>query len=143
MSRSGYSDWDDYDEGANWAMIRWRGAVASATKGARGQTLLREMLAALDAMPTKELIAHDIETETGAVCALGALGKARGMEMQVIDPECPEQVAGSFNAAPALVKEIVYENDECGGYHETPHQRWCRMRAWVAGQVKEQTGAES
>jgi hypothetical protein len=46
MSRSGYSD--DHSE---WDLIRWRGAVASAIRGKRGQAFLRELLVALDAMP--------------------------------------------------------------------------------------------
>lgn len=52
MSRSGYVD----DMGDQWAMIRYRGAVSSAIRGRRGQAFLREMLAALDAMPEKRLI---------------------------------------------------------------------------------------
>ena len=52
MSRSGYVD-DMCDE---WALIRYRGAVKSAIRGKRGQAFLREMLAALDAMPEKRLI---------------------------------------------------------------------------------------
>ena len=47
MSRSGYSD--DIDD--NWAHIMWRGRVASSIRGKRGQAMLRELLAALDAMP--------------------------------------------------------------------------------------------
>ena len=42
MSRSGYSE--DVDD--NWDHIRWRGQVASAIKGKRGQRMLREMLGA-------------------------------------------------------------------------------------------------
>lgn len=53
MSRSGYTE--DCDD--NWQLIRWRGAVASAIRGKRGQAFLRELLAALDAMPEKRLIA--------------------------------------------------------------------------------------
>jgi len=41
MSRSGYSD--DCDV---WALIRWRGAVKSAIRGARGQAMLRELIQA-------------------------------------------------------------------------------------------------
>ena len=48
MSRSGYSD-----DAENVAM--WRGQVANATRGRRGQKLLRDMVAALDAMPDKRL----------------------------------------------------------------------------------------
>ena len=46
MSRSGYGD----DIG-QWDLIRWRGAVQSAMCGKRGQAFLKEMLAALDALP--------------------------------------------------------------------------------------------
>lgn len=42
MSRSGYSE--ELDQ---WDLIRWRGQVASAIRGKRGQAFLRAMLAAL------------------------------------------------------------------------------------------------
>lgn len=48
MSRSGYSN-----DGENIAM--WRGQVASAIRGKRGQAFLRELVEALDAMPEKRL----------------------------------------------------------------------------------------
>lgn len=60
MSRSGYTS-----ECENFAM--WRGRVASATRGKRGQSFFRALLAALDAMPEKSLITHALETETGEV----------------------------------------------------------------------------
>ncbi len=63
MSRSGYSD--DLD---SWALIRWRGQVASAIRGRRGQAVLRDLLAALDAMPEKALVASELETPQGEVC---------------------------------------------------------------------------
>ena len=63
MSRSGY-----VDEIENWALIRWRGQVASAIRGRRGQRLLRDLLVALDAMPEKELIVHELETASGGMC---------------------------------------------------------------------------
>ncbi len=129
MSRSGYSD--DIDQ---WDLIRWRGQVASAIRGQRGQKLLREMLAALDAMPDKTLVTGDLETEEGEVCALGALGKVRGIDMQKLDPTEPDDVAAAFDIAPQLAREIVYENDE-GWHNETPEQRWVRMRKWVAAQI--------
>lgn len=133
MSRAGYSD--DIE---GWAMIRWRGQVASAIRGKRGQALLSEMLVALDAMPVKRLITEELENEQGEVCGLGALGKARGVEMKDLDPEDPEQIASAFNIASQLAREIAYENDE-GGWHETPERRWVRVRAWVASKVKAAT----
>lgn len=133
MSRSGYCD--DLD---NWDLIRWRGRVASAIRGNRGQQFLRDLLVALDAMPEKILISEDLEKD-GEVCAIGALGKARGINMAALDPEEPEQVGEAFNIAPCLAREVVYENDE-GDWHrgETPQQRWERMRKWVASKIAAQ-----
>lgn len=130
MSRSGYSE--DIED--NWAMIKWRGQVASAIRGKRGQKLLSELLAALDAMPVKELVAEELETPQGEVCALGCLGKARQLDMSKIDPEEYDQVAAAFDIAPQLAQEIVWENDEAWG-SETPEHRWERMRKWVASKV--------
>jgi hypothetical protein len=126
MSRSGYSDSCE-----GWALIRWRGAVTSAIKGARGQAFLREMIAALDAMPEKTLIESDLQTETGEVCAMGAVGLKRGIDMVKVDPEDAEQVAETFGISPALAKEISYENDECGWGRDTPEDRWKRMHDWA------------
>lgn len=161
MSRSGYSD--DCD---GWALIRWRGAVESAIRGARGQALLRETLAALDSMPVKELIAHELVQE-GDFCTLGVVGQKRGIDLTKLDPEDRDSVAAAFGIAPALAAEIVYENDECvldfkreyfeicgpmrrnfpdWGKHErsvqvddsdAPKRRWLHMRNWVAKNIKE------
>lgn len=132
MSRSGYSD--DCD---GWALIRWRGAVAAAIRGRRGQQTLREILAALDAMPVKALAAESLVTAEGSFCTLGALGSQRGIDLAALDPEDPDGVASAFGVAPALVKEVVYENDE-GGWNcqESPEARWGRMRAWVASHIQ-------
>lgn len=69
------------------------------------------------------------------VCALGALGRKRGMNLQSIDPENYDAVAEAFNIAHQLSREIVYLNDEWSR-NETPEQRWTRMRNWVAGAIK-------
>lgn len=130
MSRSGYSD--DCDD--NWMLIRWRGAVNSAIKGKRGQQFLREMLAAMDALPERKLIAHRLEAD-GAVCAIGTVGKARGLDMSNIDPEDREVVADAFGVSPALAAEITYMNDEWSWSTETPEARFERMRKWVADQI--------
>lgn len=141
MSRSGYhDDLDVLDLG------RWRGMVASATRGKRGQLFFKDLLAALDAMPEKRLITGALQEETGEVCALGSLGKARGIDMAKIDPECPEQVAPAFDIAECLAQEVVFMNDEyyCGPRFDpvtrtyvaqTPEELWTKMRAWVAEQI--------
>lgn len=144
MSRSGYTD-DNEDQ---WDFIRYRGAVKSALNGARGQAFLKEMLAALDAMPVKALIKNELEdafplsvshwgfVEAPAVCAIGAVGRARGIDMTNIDSNDPEAVAGKFGIADAMAREIVYENDE-GRWRETPEQRFERMRAWIVAHIIE------
>lgn len=132
MSRSGYSD--DCDDG--WAVIRWRGAVASALRGKRGQAFLRETLEALDALPEPKLIPNDLQAE-GAFCTLGAVGRARALPMGDVDPENHDSVAHLFGLPHALACEIMWENDEAGRWNETPEQRWTRMRAWIAGNIKE------
>jgi hypothetical protein len=150
MSRSGYID--DIDD--QWSHIRWRGAVASAMRGKRGQAFLREMLAAMDAMPEKKLIANDLETADGAVCAIGSVGKARGVDMREIDPENYSLVAGVFGIAEPMAQEIVFMNDEAFIFETdakgfikkdengkdirlTPEGRFQKMRAWIASQIRE------
>lgn len=128
MSRSGYSDDCDGPE-----LVMWRGAVRSATRGMRGQSLLKELLAALDAMTEKRLIPNLLFTG-GEVCALGALGRQRSIDMTSFDPEEAKPIAEAFNIAPALAKEIFFMNDEWE-YNETPEQRYTRMREWVEKQI--------
>lgn len=129
MSRSGYSE--DCD---NLAM--WRGMVASSIRGKRGQQLLRDLAAAMDAMPVKELIKDELE-ENGAYCALGVVGAARGIDLSKIDPHDPEQVSKTFNIAECLAQEIEFVNDDDFSYqHETPAERWTRVRGWVTEHLR-------
>jgi hypothetical protein len=130
MSRSHY-----IDDGDGWQTIMWRGAVKKAVRGKRGQAFLQELLAALDAVAGGRLIANDLQDSDGEVCALGAIGKARGVDMTTLDPEAPEAVAQAFGVAPALVREIVYENDEVVHVRETPEQRFLRVRTWVLNHI--------
>ncbi|WP_057921112.1 hypothetical protein [Lysobacter capsici] len=137
MSRSGYSD----DMEDLWAFIRYRGAVTSGIRGARGQRLLRQLLEALDAMPDKRLSAGDLEKD-GCHCALGVIGAARGLDMSSIDPHRSAQVSRAFDIAEAVAREIVFENDENGHWDETPEGRWVRMRTWVQSQLLARNGGE-
>lgn len=127
MGRSNYCD--DID---NWQLICWRGAVKKALTGKRGQAALKELLAALDAMPTKRLIANDLVRD-GEYCTLGVLGASRGISMDDLDPYEADVLAEKFNLSEAMIREIEYENDEHG---ETPEQRWQRMRNWVVRHIQ-------
>jgi hypothetical protein len=129
MSRSGYSE--DCDD--EWTLIRWRGAVTSSFRGKRGQAFLKELLAALDAMPKKELIAEALEAQS-SYCTLGVIGKERGLDLEAIDPEDRETVAHTFGIAHAMACEIMWANDEYY-YSEKPEARWLRMRNWIANHI--------
>ena len=115
MSRSGYVD--DFGDDDPLATGRYRQAVNRSMKGKRGQALLRDLLAALDAMPDKRLYRGNFATADGEYCALGALGVARGIRMDDIGDEddCdPAQVAERFGIAKAMAAEVMHKNDECG-----------------------------
>lgn len=107
MIRSGYNEEHD-----TWAMIRWRGAVASSIRGRRGQALLRDMLTSLDEMSDKRLVPNELVSEGGGRCALGVVGKLRGIDVAAIDPEDSQGVALSLGVSELLVREIVHLNDE-------------------------------
>lgn len=125
MSRSGY-----VDDGDQWSLIRWRGAVRSAIRGRRGQKTLTDIREALDALPDGRLIAGELICEDG-VCALGALAQRRQIDVSGVDPHAPDQVARAFDISEALACEIQYINDEAGVYRETPEDRYVRVRAWL------------
>lgn len=128
MSRAGYSD--DIDQ---WALIRWRGQVASAIRGKRGQAFLLDLIAALDALPEKTLIAHDLEQGEN-VCAIGSVGRLRGIDMAKLNPEDHDILSKTFGIAEPLVREIEFENDE--GYYDSGKARWQAMRDWAFANLK-------
>ena len=129
MSRSGYRD--DCDD--QWGL--WRGAVASAIRGKRGQAFIREMVEALDALPEKKLIVGELR-QGGEVCALGSVGVRRGLNLETIDPEDPEAVAGAFGIATPLAQEIMWMNDDAY-WSADPEKRWSVMRKWASDNLKE------
>jgi hypothetical protein len=127
MGRSGYVD--DYEE--TGLLNLYRAAVERAIKGKRGQAFLREMLAALDALPEKRLIAEDLERD-GEVCAIGSVGVKRGLDMTKLDPIEPELIADAFGIAPSLVREIEYINDDDMGLgHANDEARFKAVRQWI------------
>ena len=135
MSRSGYMEGGCDSQEEQWALIRWRGAVNSAMTGKRGQQLLIELRDGMDAMAEKKLIADHIEKD-GCFCALGVVGKNRGMDLSSINPHEAGQVSSAFNIAQAMAREIVYMNDEHWDL-ETDEERWLRVRGWVQHNIME------
>lgn len=146
MSRSGYSE--DCEQ---WSLIRWRGAVNSALRGRRGQAFLQEMREALDALPEKKLCAHDLQREDGMCCAIGAVGKTRGIDLTNVDAEWATdsgKLTELFDIADAMVREIEFINDDDGPwwtqkkgesiddyYARMDEERWRRVSKWVDEQI--------
>ena len=118
--------------------------LAAGISSNRGQVLLRDLLAALDAMQNKKLIAGDYVLPDGKCCALGALGLARG-----IDPEdmisledSDHRAAKLFGASISLIMEIERVNDQdleldlrYRTNDEVQERRWARTREWVASKI--------
>jgi hypothetical protein len=132
MSRSGYSD--DCE-----TIGLWRGSVYRATVGPRGQRLIREMIVALEAMPSKEL-ADDLFVDGDRVCAMGAVAVARGIapeRLARLDETDPGQVGRLLDIPRSLAAEIAYENDEWAKGDD--EDRWRHMHSWaVSNLVPEQ-----
>ena len=126
MSRADYCD-DGYEQ---WPWIKWRGQVHSAIRGKRGQAFLMELLDALEAMPEKKLIANALR-EDGNVCALGAVGARRGIDLESLDPEDYDKLAEIFGIAHQMIREIEYENDEQWYVDKSPEGRWKHMHDWA------------
>jgi hypothetical protein len=150
MSRSGYNDDWDCD---NWSTIIWRGAVASAFRGKRGQDFLKRLAAHLDAMPVKRLAAHDWTREDGVSCTLGVALAAEKPELheksKAWDPDDDEaayDAARALDIAPAMAKELIWMNDEGLNYQIRPYrfigpvdrdaERWKRVREWVQSRIR-------
>lgn len=82
MSRHGYTDGGECDSvEAVLSYGRYQGALTRAIRGTRGQSFLRELIAALDAMPVKELLRGVAVQSDGSCCALGAVAIARGVDI--------------------------------------------------------------
>lgn len=124
MSRSGYDE-----DGGDYINL-YRATVERAIRGKRGQVFLKELAAAMDAMLEKRLIRSELIEESGSVCTIGVVCKARGLDVSNVDVEDTEAVGELVGISKSMAAEIEFENDEVRE-HETPEERWVRMRKWV------------
>lgn len=109
MSRSGLYE----DDGENTlAYGRWRRALTSALRGNKGQAFLRELAAALDAMPVKELVSGELQSADGCHCTLGVIGHQRGLDMAAMDVDDYGGIADALKVNAKIAQEIMWENDE-------------------------------
>ena len=141
MSR--YCDSDDYDW-EPWMEGQAAGAMRSAIRGRRGQQLLRDLIAGLDALPVPELAAGALEDpETGCVCALGAVRIQRGAEAVPLrfDPTDPDvdwrELSEPFDISETLAHAVVSTNEyyDKRNDEQSRRRRWLSVRAWAVGNL--------
>ena len=141
MSR--YCDSDDYDY-EPWMEGQAAGAMQSAIRGRRGQQLLRDLIAGLDALPVPELAAGALEDpETGCVCALGAVRLQRGAEAVPLhfDPTDPDidwrDLAEPFDISETLANAVVSQNEYGSSRNDeqSRRHRWKCVRSWAVGHL--------
>lgn len=152
MSDSRFDNMDDSNSAspAQWA-YRLRRSVGSK----RGQAFLRELLAALDAVPGHRLIGGSMKAEGSNVCALGAYAAWREMnergitwrgavrELPRADGDDDEGwlvtcrlVRDRYDVAWTLAYEIAEFNDEnAASATDDPADRWRDVRDYVAGLI--------
>ena len=124
------------DDPLDWG--RYEAAKRSTLRGKRGQAFLRELIAALDALPKPELSEGALgDRRTGCVCALGAVALAQGDSFDDLAKDDgswgPEDAAEWYGISPTLANEIISANDEWrdGNDAKTRQSRWRVVRAWA------------
>lgn len=151
----------DWGEGNGLPREMWEKTVELAINGKRGQKALRELEAALLALPERklcngELVAgkwpeeddefQRVVAQPPTYCALGSLLHHRQPDVDpqqwVRDPDdedldtSAEFVADALDLRFSLAWTIAYENDHGGPWGETEEQRWERMLRWVRAHIR-------
>ncbi len=133
MSRT----WEgESDNPLDWG--RYEAAKRSTLRGRRGQAFLRELVAALDALPQPELSEGALgDQRTGCVCALGAVALAQGQSFADLAKDdgngSPDEAAEWYSISPTLANEIISANDDWrdGNTVDVRRSRWRHVRAWA------------
>jgi hypothetical protein len=125
--RINYSDDEDYPG----QFDLWQANCERSLRGKNGQQELRELKAALLALPSKELIGDLLEDEDGGVCAVGAYAKHKGIDLSKFDPEDATDEVGIAGGMPALVAWKVVEMNDLQFDRESPAERYQKMLAWI------------
>ncbi len=137
-----YCDSDDYYE--PWMEGQAAGALRSAIRGRRGQRLLRDLIAGLDALPVPELSAGSLEDpETGCVCALGAVRLHRGKQNVPLDFDPTDDdidwrwLAKPFDISQTLSHAVVSANEYADKRNDedSRRRRWKDVRAWAVSHL--------
>lgn len=115
----------------------WHANCQRSIGGRAGQKSLRELRDALLALPTKRLIAHELDNGTDC-CAVGALVRQKGIVVEDWEAEDEMEEVGVACGMPRLVAwKVVELNDELLDYHfkerraYTPEERYEAVMRWI------------
>lgn len=108
MSRINYSD--EEDRPGQFAL--WDANCRRSIRGKDGQRELRELEAALLALPEKRLIHGALTDDDGGVCAIACYAKHKGVDITAFDPEDESDEVGVAAGMPRLIAwKVVALND--------------------------------
>lgn len=151
--RLNYSEDEDFP--GQFAL--WQANCRRSLASRAGQRELRELEAALVALPEKRLIHGTLEDEDGGVCAIACYAKHKGIDLSKFDPEYDSPEVGEAGGMSHLVAwKVVSLNDieiedhyeMCEGpnlpdrysyyragvwtrFQWTPEERYEKVLAWV------------
>lgn len=139
----------------------WDANCRRSMRGKAGQRELRELEAALLALPEKRLIDGALVDDEGGVCAIACYAKHKGVDLSNFDPEDESDEAGIAGGMPRLVAwQVVAFNDlHCDTVWEvalgpiqrghgqykggiphvrpmTPEERYEKVLAWVRRELR-------
>lgn len=142
--RISYSDEEEYS--GQFAL--WQSNCERSIKGKVGQRELRELEAALLAMPEKRLIHGSLVDEEGGVCAIACYARHKGVNLATFDPDEDSDQAGIAAGMPRMVAwkvvelndftlDSVYDPTRLSRFRPmTPEERYTAVLKWVREQIK-------
>jgi hypothetical protein len=136
--RISYSEDEDYPGQFNL----WQGNCQRSLSGRKGQAALRELRAALLALPSKRLIANELD-DGADCCAIGALVRYKSLtpksdreyEMEEVGVECgmPRMVA--WKVVELNDVQLDRRWDGMKSVELTPEERYDAVLKWVGEQL--------
>lgn len=139
--RVGYREDEDY--GGEFDL--WQANCRRSRQGKKGQAALRELEAALMALPVKRIQKDVFVEPSGETCAIGALmlhrKVAAGMPREQAVAECAalrpldtEEHGVSLGLPRLVAWSVAVENDEEWRFR-TPEERYSYMLEWIRKEI--------
>lgn len=125
--RIGYSE----DENFPGQFALWQANCDRSLAGRKGQAVLGELKAALLALPSRRLIADQLDDGIDC-CAIGALVRHKGLSPKA-DPECAMEEVGVECGMPRLVAWMIVELNDVILQSRSPEERYVAVLDWVGG----------